>query len=218
MYEQAKIFYANIAADKNHRYKSWEHCFNYFLQSNEDIEVDKACLHLSFYLASWGMYRGSSYLLQKDYLIHEKLIKEIILNEKYKRLQAWNFIDNNEQNIKILFELNKKIKEYYKKEITKVNGEKKEVKVSDILSTKIILGTFGCVPAYDRFFISGLKSKNKTLGLTFNQKNFANLIKIYEANRENIDRFSCEHSFYKHNYPIMKIIDMYFWQLGFELS
>jgi len=164
------------------------------------------------------MYRGSSYLLQKDYLIHKKLIEEIILNEKYKRLQTWNFIGNNEENIKILFELDGKIKEYYKKEIIQINGENKEVNVSHILSTKIILGTFGCVPAYDRFFISGLKLKDKNFGITFNPENFANLITVYKDNSETIDKLSNEHHFYEHNYPIMKIIDMYFWQLGFEAS
>jgi hypothetical protein len=35
--------------------------------------------------------------------------------------------------------------------------EEKDVSASNTLVTKIMLGTIGCVPAYDRFFIDGLK-------------------------------------------------------------
>jgi hypothetical protein len=37
-----------------------------------------ACLHLSFYLASWGLYRGSSFLLWKDYLVHHDMVNRIL--------------------------------------------------------------------------------------------------------------------------------------------
>ncbi len=213
-------FYKKIQEDDNHRYKSWEHCFNYFLNPKEKIDIEKATLHLAFYLASWGMYRGSSYLLQKDYLIHKKLLEEVLLkDEEYKKLQGWDFMKDNEENkenIKLLFDLDKKIKDYYKKEITCINGIKKSISVSDTLSTKIILGVFGCVPAYDRYFISGLKIYNPKFGFTFNKKSFNNLIEVYISNREDIDKLSQDLNFYGHKYPIMKILDMYFWKSGFD--
>ena len=222
---KVKDFYKNIENDKNHRYRSWEHCFNYFLKPKEEIEVDKACLHLSFYLASWGMYRGSSYLLQKDYLIHKILIEKVILSPKYRVLQTWDFINNNKENVTLLLDLKVKIKEHYAKEIIKSDGNK--FTASDILITKIILGTFGCVPAYDRFFIYGLKLNqfdefvkkfNTKFGFSFTDTSFNNLIKVYEANQKSIDKLSNEQRFDGKKYPIMKIIDMYFWQLGFDQS
>ena len=217
--QKVEDFYKQIKDDTNHRYKSWEHCFNYFLKPKKDIDIEKATLHLAFYLASWGMYRGSSYLLQKDYLIHKELVKEVLLNDKFKPLQSWDFHneDDNEVNIKLLFCLDKKIKEYYKQAITYINGqEKKNLSVSDVLSTKIILGVFGCVPAYDRYFISGLKEYDKKFGFTFNEKSFKNLIKVYKYNSQEIDNLSEKQKFYDYQYPVMKIIDMYFWQIGFE--
>lgn len=51
----------------NHRYSSLDYCYNYFLNTkylNEDME--KSCLELAFYLDSWGMFRESSFLLQKS--------------------------------------------------------------------------------------------------------------------------------------------------------
>ena len=69
--EQAKKFH-NSAKD-NHRFLSWEHCYSFFLNNKEnlkdDASIDLAALNLAFYLASWGMYRGSSFLLQYDYKI-----------------------------------------------------------------------------------------------------------------------------------------------------
>src|SRR4030042_1465332 len=59
------------------RYTSFDYCFNYF-QSFRDLgkvaaiayteNLQLSCLQLGFYLASWGMYRGSSNLLQKSVL------------------------------------------------------------------------------------------------------------------------------------------------------
>ena len=72
---RVKTFYKSISDVPDHRYKSWEHCYFFFKKlrnkelSERDIEL--AQLHLAFYLASWGMYRGSSFLLQKDYTVYE---------------------------------------------------------------------------------------------------------------------------------------------------
>ncbi len=64
----------------DHRYSSFDYCYNYFFkidsqQVNSDIE--KACAFLGFYLASWGMFRGSSFLLQKSYKYFIPVVKYI---------------------------------------------------------------------------------------------------------------------------------------------
>ena len=57
------------------RYASFDYCFNYFQAFREAGNVgaiaepenrELSCLHLGFYLASWGMLRGSAELLQKS--------------------------------------------------------------------------------------------------------------------------------------------------------
>ncbi len=53
----------------SHRYASFDYCYNYFHPSNTpDLtkEMEKSCLALGFYLASWGMFRGSSFLLERS--------------------------------------------------------------------------------------------------------------------------------------------------------
>ena len=41
-------------------------------------KIDFLSLHLGFYLASWGMMRGSTELLDKDYKIHIPAVKVIL--------------------------------------------------------------------------------------------------------------------------------------------
>ena len=49
------------------RYTSFDYCYNYFKTTKDlTIDIEKSCLTLGFYLASWGMFRGSSFLLQKS--------------------------------------------------------------------------------------------------------------------------------------------------------
>ena len=69
-------FHERLLADPYHRFRSWEHCYSYF--QGRPTDCDLASLHLAFYLASWGMYRGSSFLLQKDYRVHCAVVEELL--------------------------------------------------------------------------------------------------------------------------------------------
>ena len=87
-----------VAADPHHRFRSWGHCHRYFRQ-RERIrargDLDHAALQLGFYLASWGMYRGSSFLLRKDYRIHSWAVREL-LKPKYDMLLHVEFDSERE--------------------------------------------------------------------------------------------------------------------------
>ena len=71
--------YNDIATDSNHRYLSWEYChaaFKQYRKNRDEAAVDYLCLHLAWYLASWGMLRNS-FLMQKDYKIHASVVRLI---------------------------------------------------------------------------------------------------------------------------------------------
>jgi len=128
-------------------------------------------LHLAFYLASWGMYRESSFLLQRDYRVHGAVVEEI-LNPRYvslKNLTLDNFtLDSRRTEVAdALFSLVAWIKSWY---ATNTSTHRGAANVSDTPATKILLGTLGRTPAYDRFFIAGLK----TYGLKFSYLNKTN--------------------------------------------
>jgi hypothetical protein len=67
-------------ASPHHRYLSWEHRYRFFRsRTPEDLLKDKdaAALQLGFYLASWGMYRGSSFLLQHSYTVNIPVVERL---------------------------------------------------------------------------------------------------------------------------------------------
>ena len=63
--------------DPDGRGLSWEHCYEFFREHRGDLRRvrDTAALQLGSYLASWGMYRGSSFLLQRPYTAHLPVIR-----------------------------------------------------------------------------------------------------------------------------------------------
>jgi len=200
-----------LQEDKNHRYLSWEHCYSYFKE--DQIDVDKACLHMAFYLASWGMYRGSSFLLWKDYLVHKEVVEHLI---KKKYLQNIDFMNIKDETIHEIVHLCFWIRNWYTANAGKINGTDRTVNVSDTLVTKIVLGALGCIPAYDRYFIVGLGAHN----INPHKPSFTGIKKLVSFYVENETEFGALSSKInttsKISYPPMKLIDMYFWQIGFD--
>ncbi len=214
--ESAHKFYNDKNRGEFGRYRSWEHCYKQFhdARKNPNPDYDYLSLHLAFYLASWGMYRGSSFLLQKDYKIHEPVVKDI-LRPEYDCLFGVCIQDlKNSQIRKCLFDLVKSIENYY----NKIRIEEKcnvQCKLSSTLITKILMGTLGCVPAYDRYFVDGIKCKKVSSG-TFNPKSLMKLVNFYEDNYSALEEIRLSMKAYDLPYPQMKILDMGFWQIGYE--
>jgi hypothetical protein len=193
-------------SDKNHRYKSWEHCFQVF--SNPDDKIDYLALQLAFYLASWGMYRGSSGLLWKDYKVHYEAV-EIIKNHHNLRHE---FIDlpQKQDVMNVFLELT----ECYSKLYYYNGKDKKSVTATDTLISKIILGALGCLPAFDRYFNVGLFNTEYSV---INDKSIGLIWEKTEAMKSEIELVQ---GWIRQKtgtlYPPMKIVDMYYWQLGFD--
>src|SRR5690606_14544667 len=142
-------FYHNLRKHRNHRYLSWEHCFTAFQRTNGHQDLDYLALHLAFYLASWGMYRGSSGLLWKDYKVHIETVRII---RRYPDIQCSTDNEVRVDQIDRILSAKEEIRQYYTNvEFVKptMDGEAKHnIVPSDTLISKIILGTLGCVPAY----------------------------------------------------------------------
>lgn len=215
--------YQNLRKDDNGRYLSWEHCYSAFYTARKDSQrdIDKLSLHLAFYLASWGMYRGSSFLLQQDYKIHNKAIG-ILLDEKYDSLVGINCKDYNIlENQDKLTKLSNKIKAHYNPIRSEIKNTKLNTGVTDTLLTKILMGTMGCVPAYDKYFIAGLKrgvDDGAVAIRTYNNKSIQQLVAFYSKYNEQLEslREKMTISNAAYEYPQMKLLDMLFWQIGFN--
>jgi len=196
--------YLENSHNVNHRYKSWNHCFAAF--GNSTLNKTELSLNLGFYLASWGMYRGSSQLLQKNYLVHEGAV---IIIENYEKLRCGINNEVNEGNLDKLLLLINNLKMYY----TSVN-----VTPTNTLISKILLGTLGCLPAFDRYFIEGVKSENFRFK-SLNKKSLENLFIFLSDNKEELLDIQEKERINKGMfYPKMKLIDMYFWNHGYNTN
>lgn len=214
-----KKFYSDLETDENARYLSWEHCYKQFIKVHRkgtlNVEdIDYLSLHLAFYLASWGMLRGSSFLLQKDYRVHIDIIKELY---KYKYNNLWS-IDfkglQKQENLDILSDLIDNLKTIYR--IKRRNIKEVSTDISDILVTKVLLGTMGCVPAYDEYFKKGISKYNIATQL-LGKSSINDLANYYDDNQTEFEKIRKTISQARQvEYPQMKIIDMAFWQLGLD--
>ena len=208
--------------EPNSRLLSWEHCIKRFALfceglnskaiSVKDItkeKIDFLSLHLGFYLASWGMMRGSTELLDKDYKIHIPAVKVIL---KHCKLFGKDLL-NNQTNVKELFDLEAELRASY---VTGKEGGLK--KVSDTLSTKIIMGTLGIVPAYDTQVINSLKK----YGIATSRFNDRSLTKICEyfckesmkPIKEAVENHTQKMKKRCPYYTNMKSVDTLLWMLG----
>ena len=212
-------FYIALKTDENGRYRSWEYCYSHFIKArgSKDVDYDYLSLQLAFYLASWGMYRGSSFLLQKDYKIHIPVVKEL-LSEKYDTLAGIECSNlRKESKQKLLQDINSFLEQYYDKIRREVKEQDLKNKLSFTLITKILMGTLGCVPAYDRYFIAGIKNKKVATG-NYNIKSIMQLVDFYEKNADQLEYAREKMEIEGLLYPQMKMIDMGFWQIGFDLD
>lgn len=212
-------FYNALKTDENGRYRSWEYCYSHFIKArgSKDVDYDYLSLQLAFYLASWGMYRGSSFLLQKDYKIHIPVVKEL-LSEKYDTLAGIECSNlRKESKQKLLQDINSFLEQYYDKIRREVKEQDLKNKLSFTLITKILMGTLGCVPAYDRYFIAGIKNKKVATG-NYNIKSIMQLVDFYEKNADQLEYAREKMEIEGLLYPQMKMIDMGFWQIGFDLD
>jgi len=194
---------------------SWDQCYLYFngMPTNPSVDIrDQAALRLAFYLASWGMYRGSSFLPKYNYTIHNACI-DLLLQPKFELLRQPGFdLELGSSHSGLIMELVTAIRESYRP----FAPESEERQASDTLVTKIILGTYACLPACDRYFIRGFKRDGYTY--SYAGEPFVERILGIRAKNEELllklqTLFLTETGM---RYPAMKLLDMYFWQLGYD--
>ncbi len=213
----AQTFYDDARTNENGRSRSWEHCYRVFRDARTapSPDYDYLSLHLAFYLASWGMYRGSSFLLQKDYKVLSPIVEKV-LKPEYDCLFGLACADLREPDVQTrLANLSDDIADYFWPIRNEVAGRVVASQVSPVLITKILMGTLGCVPAYDRFFVDGIK-KYKVTTQEYSPESVRKLAKFYEAHNDRLEEARQGMRTEDLVYPQMKLLDMGFWQIGFE--
>ncbi len=225
MKENVEAFFNELKGDKHGRFLSWEHCYVRFQDAfalvggkkEDEIDYDRLTLDLAFYLASWGMYRGSSFILQKDYLVHLPVVKEL-LKPKWKELNNCHTLGSADDSL--FLKLMGVIEKHYA-QVRALDGEGREwedVVVSKTLITKILLGTLACTPAFDEYFMKG--SQAAGCGLNFGQRTLGRLNGYINERRGEFLKLSkrIKTRDGRYSYPLMKLLDMNFWWKGNKIA
>lgn len=203
-------FYDSLRTDTHGRYRSWEYCYSVFSSYREACDsetLDYLALHLAWYLASWGMLRGGAFLLQKDYKIHLPAVS-LLLDPKWDALWSLSQSDLIKGDFAgPVIELSCELTNVYQREA----GETP----SSTLLTKILLGTIGCTPAYDRYLKWTLRETRAATAI-FNEQSLRELGRLYAVQRDHFETLRYRFSSYGVLYPPMKVLDMCFFQYGLE--
>ena len=190
------------------RNAAYDHCFNYFRghfeQGHVDVVANKqnrqlSSLHLGFYLASWGMFRGSAKLLQHSSAALVPVVE--LISKAHETIWKVDVSDYSEESIYNILK--------FKNDLAGIvpGGN------SDTLTSKIMLGVFGCVPAFDGYFRKGS-------GLWgFNKRSLLKIHAYYRSNQNIIescrrDTISFDGRVIERRYSQAKVIDMIFFIEG----
>lgn len=207
--EYVNAFRAGAGAAADDRYTSFDYCFNHFqslreagelgrLRSGEGLQAE--CMQLGFYLASWGMYRGSSELLRKSARYLVPMVQAVAAAEP--ELWAIDVDAYSDDNIARLIDFRGRVRGAF------------DHRISATLITKIMLGVFGNVPALDDNFRKGTGKSS------FDEPTLRWVKTFYELHAKEIDelrRFTVdfESGFPTgYRYTQAKVIDMIGFQAG----
>jgi hypothetical protein len=195
------------------RYASFDYCFNYFRARREEgritdlaqgVELQMACLQLGFYLASWGMYRGSTELLKRSLRHLEQPVAVIASSPR----EVWD-CDANDYSDEVCTLL------------LRVGARLRSVLpgATDTLVTKVMLGVFGCIPALDDNFVTGFRRAGYPIS-GFNRPVLKRIERFYDENAKVIERHRVPTldfetgSDTRRVYSRAKVIDMIFFVEG----
>ncbi len=214
--------------DAKHRFATYDFCHSYFVNNREVLtsNMEESCMRLWSFLGSWGMLRGSSQLFKENSPASLKPVIECIANTKE---EIWKIdVEQYKEKQEDLIRLYKSIEEALIEGSNKKDCDGKPhsaFKPSCTLITKIMMGVFGIVPAFDTFFCKSFGNMYPQKGFAayhFSKNALSSIYKFYETNKQAIDsikipvmNFDGEASsdlFYKK----AKLIDMYGFTAGYE--
>jgi hypothetical protein len=182
--------------------------------------MEVSCLQLGYYLASWGMLRGSSYLFRETNARHYQEAIEVIErhNAAMRELDDKPLFDPHSQHLIVA------VYDDLRRAILPRGG------ASLILVTKIMMGTWGAVPSFDKYFVKGFRSLSEgEKGSAFREVGSGSLSLLgdfYGQNKPEIDNLTRNHrtldfatgKLTDRPIPRAKVIDMFGFSLGYAAN
>lgn len=171
------------------RASSFDYCFNYFQDFRDRTATSEisappylelSCLHLGYYLASWGMLRGSTVLHTKSYRFFETVVGVIAAEPT----SSWEIDvdDYSDEGVTALIDT----RDHLAEALTARSVDGVIRRPTNTLLTKVMLGVFGSVPAFDTFFLRGFRSVTGARG-SFSRRSLRTLGDFYDQQSEAFD-------------------------------
>ncbi|MFO6005172.1 hypothetical protein, partial [Pseudomonas aeruginosa] len=164
-------YYASLAPAPGNEYprlRAWEYLWEYVWdpsRSWDDLtapeQLDTTALHLGFYLANWGMFRGSSGLLQNSNLDLMKALARQLFSGAGAELFELSLVDFAGNGARLAH--NRKLLETV---LGSMDALSSRVSWTDTLKSKILLGVWGEFPALDRHYLAACRALYPRRGLT----------------------------------------------------
>ena len=201
------------------RYASYDFCYSYFQQNRGNLSsnMEHSCWVLWGYLASWGMLRGSSELLN----LSPAALKPLI--ECFDELgdTIWDTDVPMYTDTKVV----QTIKDVHARIVEILEYKEMNVSATNTLVTKIMMGVFGCVPAYDSYFTNKFRElfMPRCAFRSVNKKSLQCIYDFYISNKTELDSLKINVIDFSGNktsmtYKIAKLIDMYGFTQGLEIA
>lgn len=221
----AEAYYENLLPSPGNDYprlKAWEFLYEYVWDESRknwadlisEDQIETTALHIGFYLANWGMFRGSSGLLKNSNLDLMKNLARLLFEGDGPELLELSMHNFSADDPKLV---------YHQKLMDSVLGSMEllasNVSWTDTLKTKILMGVWGECPALDRFYISACRDlfPRHTYITSASGKGLTALVEaVRELNPSPSLRL--ETGRLKLPYPTARILDMAFFQYGLELA
>jgi len=134
------------------------------------------------YLGSWGMLRASSRLLREKSMRHFIPLVDLIASGEIDQLWEIDCDIYNDQNIDSM------IASFYR--IAAVVADENQQTLT--LVTKIMLGVFGCCPAFDTRVTTALRVRyGRECGFRrFNKESLSLVARCYEETKSTVNRYA----------------------------
>ena len=202
------------------RSASFDICYGYFqTHKREDLkkDIERVCLVLWSYLASYGMLRGSNKVVLYKNPFYLKSLIEYIAENDLSDIDVSDYDDASKLKriISTYGDMSKKLGFNYKDEM----GKDHEFKPSITFITKVMLGVYSCVPAFDTFFCGFLK-KEVNVNCVFCEETLRSIKQYFVG--INVMSGLVTDAFELANNKVFRLkfarqIDMYGWERGKEL-
>ncbi len=176
-------------------------------------QIETTALHIGFYLANWGMFRGSSGLLQNSNLDLMKALAKLLFEGQGPELLELSMDDFAADVPKLVYH-----QKLLDSVLCSMDSLASNVSWTNTLKTKILMGIWGECPALDRFYIAACRDlfPRRPFITTASGKGLTALAGV--VRELNPPSLRLKTGRLKLPYPTARVMDMALFQYGLEIA